>query len=135
MKRSPAPARILLVDGSADGLLVRRSLLEEAGCQVEVAHGGEEALARLGTSAFDVVVTAYRIARMNGSELIARIRKLNPAARIVLLCDFIEGLGLSERNTGANVVIVKNASEPAHLVRWVKRLASAAPPRRPAAKS
>ena len=60
--------------------------------------------------------------RMNGAELIQRIRKLNPNARIILLSGFVEPLGLTEENTGADAVIAKSSNEPAHLPRWVKRL-------------
>ena len=69
-----------------------------------------------------MVVTDYRMPRMNGAELIQRIRKLNPNARIILLSGFVEPLGLTEENTGADVVIAKSSNEPAHLTRWVKRL-------------
>ena len=34
----------------------------------------------------------------------------------------MEPLGLTEQNTGADAVITKSSNEPAHLVRWVKRL-------------
>ena len=46
----------------------------------------------------------------------------DPNARIILLSGFVEPLGLTEQNTGADTVIAKSANEPAHLVRWVKRL-------------
>src|ERR1039457_2411249 len=63
--------RILLVDDNRDGLLVRRALLEEAGCTVEIAINGEEGLKLFEASDFDVVVTDYRMPRMNGAELIS----------------------------------------------------------------
>ena len=60
------------------------------------------------------MVTDYRMPRMDGAELILRIRELNPNARIILLSGFVEPLGLSEQNTGADAVIAKSSSEPAH---------------------
>ena len=123
MKTSaPSHPNILLVDDNRDGLLVRRALLEELGYRVSVARNGEEGLKLFESAHFDVVVTDYRMPRMNGAELIQRIRKLNPNARIILLSGFVEPLGLTEENTGADVVIAKSANEPAHLTRWVKRL-------------
>ncbi len=113
---------ILLVDDNRDGLLVRRSLLEEVGCTVQTAFGGEEGLKLFESYKFDVVVTDYRMPRMDGGELIHRIRTLDPAARIILLSGFVEPLGLTEENTGADAVISKSANEPAHLVRSVRRL-------------
>ena len=122
--KTPAPSypNILLVDDNRDGLLVRRTLLEELRYRVSVARNGEEGLKLFESASFDVVVTDYRMPRMNGAELIQRIRKLNPNARIILLSGFVEPLGLTEENTGADVVIAKSSNEPAHLTRWVKRL-------------
>jgi CheY-like chemotaxis protein len=113
---------ILLVDDNRDGLLVRRALLEEIGCCVQIAVNGEEGLKLFQAGKFDVVVTDYRMPRMNGGELIQRIRALDPKARIILLSGFAEQLGLTEQNTGADAVLAKSANEPAHLVRTVKRL-------------
>jgi CheY-like chemotaxis protein len=131
---APPNARILLVDDNRDGLVVRRSLLEELGFHVEVAGNGEEALKLFLSTTFDVVVTDYRMPRMNGAELIVQIRERDPDARIILLSGFVEPLGLSEQNTGANAVIAKSSSEPAHLVRWVKRLLNEPARRKPPGK-
>ena len=125
--------RILLVDDNRDGLLVRRALLEEAGCTIDIAVNGEEGLKLFEASSFDVVVTNYRMPRMDGIELIQRIRRQNPNARVILLSGFVEPLGLTEENTGADAVIAKSSNEPAHLLRWVKRLANRAPARKPPA--
>ena len=131
--RSPQtqPPRVLLVDDNRDGLLVRRALLEEAGCKVQIATNGEEGFKVFEGATFDVVVTDYRMPCMNGAELIVKIRKCDPNARIILLSGFVEPLGLTEENTGADAVIVKSANEPAHLVRWVKRLMNRPTQRKP----
>ena len=86
MKSSaPITPDILLVDESRDGLLVRRALLEELGYRVHVASNCEEGLKLYKTSNFDVVVTDHRLPGMNGIDLIVRIRKVNPNARVVLV--------------------------------------------------
>ena len=114
---------VLLVDDNRDGLLVRRSLLEEIGCCVQIAINAEEGLKLFQAEKFDVVVTDFRMPRMDGTELIKRIRLLDPNARIILLSGFVEPLGLTEQSTGADAVISKSANEPAHLTRCVRRLA------------
>ena len=124
---------VLLVDDNRDGLLARRCVLEELGYRVQVASTAEEGLKLYETTAFDVVVTDYRMPRMNGAELIQRIRKLNPTARIILLSGYIEPLGLTEQSTGADAVIAKSCNEPAHLVRWIRRLVNRAAARKPPA--
>jgi CheY-like chemotaxis protein len=126
----PVEASVLLVDDNRDGLLVRRTLLEEQGFQVELAHSGEEGLKLFQAFHFDIVVTDYRMPRMSGTELIGRLRELRPQVRVVLVSSMVEPLGLNEENTGADAVVAKNSNEPAHLLRSVRRLA-ARPARKP----
>jgi CheY-like chemotaxis protein len=125
---------ILLIDDNRDGLLVRRSLLEEVGYRVEIAANGEEGLKLFEMEKFTVVVTDYRMPGMDGIQLIQQIRRLDPHARVILLSGFVEPLGLTEQNTGADAVITKSSNEPAHLVRSVKRLVNRAERKPPASQ-
>ncbi|MEI9976686.1 MAG: response regulator [Ignavibacteriota bacterium] len=97
-------------------------LLEEVGYRVEIATNGEDGLKLFESSPFDVVVTDYRMPRMDGAELIRRIRLLKPNTRIILLSGFVDPLGLTEQVTGADVVIAKSSHEPGAPAQLVKRL-------------
>jgi CheY-like chemotaxis protein len=137
MRRVPAPPpakipEILLVDDNRQGLIARKSLLQELGYNISTATSGDEALELLSKQSFDVVVTDFKMPRMDGVELIKRIRGAQTGARIILLSGFVEPLGLTEQSTGADVVIVKSAGEVGQLMRVVKRLLSEAPARKPA---
>lgn len=110
---------------------MRRSLLEEVGYRVQIATNGEDGLKLFESSPFDVVVTDFRMPRMDGGEIIRRIRLLKPHTRIILLSGFVDPLGLTEQVTGADVVIAKSSHEPVHLLSWVKRLINRANPRKP----
>lgn len=125
MKTPPAPpSRILLIDDNRDGLLVRRLVLEELGYTVEAAEDGACGLVVYERGHIDVVVTDYKMPGMNGGELIQRIRAVDPLARIILLSGFVDALGLTEENTGADAVILKSSHEAQHLARSIKRLAN-----------
>ena len=113
---------ILLVDDNRQGLIARRTLLQELGYSIRTATSGEEALELFSRQKFDIVVTDFKMPRMNGIELIRRIRGSQADARIILLSGFVEPLGLSEQTTGADVVIAKSAGEVGRLIRSVKRL-------------
>ena len=126
---------ILLVDDNREGLIARKSLLQELGYIIRTATGGEEALELFARGKFDVVVTDFKMPTMDGIELIQRIRDLEPDARIILLSGFVEPLGLCEQTTGADVVISKTAGEVGHLTRSVKRLLSRPPGRKPPASA
>jgi CheY-like chemotaxis protein len=71
--------------------------------------------------------------KMNGIELIKRIRPLQPELGIILLSGFVEALGLDEKSTGADVVINKGAYEIPHLLRATTRLLNRPIARRPPA--
>jgi CheY-like chemotaxis protein len=129
MKRTPAlpPAKtpeILLVDDNRQGLIARKSLLKELGYNVSTATNGDDALELFASQDFDVVITDFKMPRMDGIELIKRFRGARPGIRVILLSGFVEPLGLTEESTGADVVIVKSAGEVGHLTRSVKRLLS-----------
>ena len=121
---------ILLVDDNARGLSARKMVLEELGYKIVTAAHGREALEHFASTRFDLVVTDYKMPHMDGIELIANLRKREPRLPIVLISGFADTLGLNEENTGADVVIQKNANEVAHLVRAVSRLARTKPARK-----
>jgi CheY-like chemotaxis protein len=114
--------RILLVDDNANGLAARKSVLEELGHVVLTATSGADALDHFSAEPFDLVVTDYKMPRMDGLELIRRLRGQAPTLPIILLSGFSEALGLAEASTGADVVLQKSANEVSHLVRAVNRL-------------
>jgi CheY-like chemotaxis protein len=114
--------RILLVDDNSLGLAARRSVLEELGHKVQTSGTPVEALDLCGRQRFDVVVTDYKMPKMDGVEFIVRLRKLHPTSAVILISGFTDTLGLTEANTGADVVIQKSNHEVTHLVRSVNRL-------------
>ena len=114
--------KILIVDDNSMGLLARRGVLEELGHVVVTSGSPQEALELCGKQRFDVVVTDFKMPKMNGAEFITRLRKQHPSIAVILVSGFVDTLGLSEANTGADVVIQKSASEVSHLVRSVGRL-------------
>lgn len=134
--KSPAPSNctsILLVDDNKLGLAARKSVLEELGFRIVTATQGEEALEQFECGNFDMVITDYKMPRMDGLELIEKIRARSATIPIILISGYAEALGLDEDNTGADAVISKSANEVTHLVRSVYRLLRRKPPKKPAA--
>ncbi len=131
--RTAALGSILLVDDNKLGLSARRSVLEELGHRIATASNGVDALEQFGTRRFDLVVTDYKMPRMDGLELIVGLREIAPDLPVILISGFVDSLGLNEESTGADVVIQKSANEVSHLVRAVARLLRKKPVRKPAA--
>lgn len=123
---------ILLVDDNSNGLKARKMVLEEQGYNIVTASNGADALEHFATGRFNVVVTDYKMPRMDGLELIAKLRDREPALPIVLISGFVDALGLNEENTKADAVIQKSAHEVSHLCHAVMRLLRQKSPRKPA---
>jgi CheY-like chemotaxis protein len=121
------------VDDNSMGMAARRSVLEELGHQVLTAGTAGEALELCGEHSFDVVVTDYKMPKMNGVELIVRLRKLHPATAVILISGFTDTLGLDEAGTGADIVLQKSNNEVPQLIRAVNRLLrkQQQPPKKP----
>jgi CheY-like chemotaxis protein len=128
-RRASQSASILLVDDNRDGMLARRSVLEELGYSVVSAQCGADALNTIEESNFDLVITDFKMEPMDGLRLISELRERKFGNPIILLTGFADSLGLKPENTGATVVIQKSANEVANLVRHTKRLLQ--PPRKP----
>ncbi len=128
-QRVPSDALILLVDDNKDGVIARRSVLEELGYKVVTAVCGVDALTLREERNPDLVITDYRMFPMDGLELIANLRERGFDNPIILLSGFAETLGMRSENTGADVVIQKSSNEVANLVRHTKRLLT---PKKPA---
>ncbi len=138
MKKSssqdPAIAgRLLLVDDNRNGLTARKALLEEQGFVIATATNGEEGFEALSEGAFDLMITDFKMPKMNGIELIRRAKLSKPDLPAILLSGYVEGLGFDAQSTGADVVIAKGTNEIAHLLRAVTRLIARRTPRKPSA--
>lgn len=125
----PTPALILLVNDKHDGVVARRSVLEELGYKVVCACCGADALEFAGQQNFDLVITDYKMKPMDGIELIAEMRRRGFQKPAILLTGFAESLTLHKEQTGADTVIQKSANEISALVRHTKRLLT---PKKPA---
>lgn len=78
-------ARLLIVDDEKN---IRRNLcafFEACGHKSASAASGAEALRMLGESAFDLVLTDYRMAEMTGLELLREIKRHRPETVVVLM--------------------------------------------------
>lgn len=78
-------ARVLIVDDTAFFRVVLRELLEGEGHEVLEARDGREGVRRFREEAPDLVITDLSLPEMAGGEVVAAIRELSPAARVLVL--------------------------------------------------
>ena len=123
---------ILLVDDNKMGLAARRVVLEELGHTVVTAVNGLDGLAAIEAQVFDLLITDWKMPKLDGIELIRRVRESENAVPIILLSGFADNTGMREDKTGADAVVQKSANEIQVLLSTVKRLLTRKPARKPA---
>jgi DNA-binding response OmpR family regulator len=99
--------RILLVDDELAILLTLKAILEINGFEVETAASGKEALSRLKSAEYHMVITDMRMeTERAGYEVVraARKAKYDPAIAVLTAYPL---LGNDWRNEGADSMLVK----------------------------
>ena len=87
--------RLLLVDDEPFIRAVLRRVLTAAGvprARITEAGSAEEALPLLEGAGFDLVLSDFRMGRMNGIELLGWVREHQPAAARLLMTGYNEGV-------------------------------------------
>lgn len=121
--RAPTRPRVLVVD---DSPLVRglvASLLSGIGFEVEEAPDGSDALDTLARDDVHLVISDIEMPKMNGFDLLRRVRAQWPQLPVVMLTT--RGSSEDRRlasSLGANAYVVKSHFEQGHLVSTVRRL-------------
>jgi CheY-like chemotaxis protein len=123
-----------MVDDNGLGLVARKSVLEELGHRITIASTAEDALELFTRQPFELLITDFKLPKMNGVELTAQIRKVRADIPVILISGFTDALGLNEATTGADLVIQKSSQEVAQLIGGVSRLLGRAP-RKPASSA
>jgi CheY-like chemotaxis protein len=108
----------LIVDDHSDSAIIFSEAMKIAGFAVEIAHTGDEALARLADAAPDVVVLDLCLPRVAGTEILQHIRgdeRLANTHVIVISADpILAGASLDQ----ADQVLVKPIG-----FKWLRDLA------------
>jgi CheY-like chemotaxis protein len=80
-----APWRILVVDDDAHSRTAVARLLNDEGYQAFMATDGEAAVAMLATCQPDLVLTDLHMPRLDGRQLLARLRRDRPLTPVVVV--------------------------------------------------
>jgi PAS domain S-box-containing protein len=119
---------VLIVDDEEDILHAMRDSLEARGYRVLAASDPSQALELFRAHAVDtsLVITDIVMPRMNGKELIRRIRDLSPTVKILAASGYTNYVAEKEDIKEINGFLQK-PFEPAHLLAVVRRTLDAAP--------
>ena len=117
--------RILVVDDSITVREVERKLLENGGYDVDVAVDGMDGWNQLTLNTYDLVVTDVDMPRMNGIELVTRIKadsKLNVLPVIIVSYKDREEDRLRGMQAGADYYLTKSSFHDTGLIQAVRDL-------------
>jgi len=127
--------RILLVEDNAVNRAVALGLLKTLGLRADTAHDGEEAVAALERSPYDLVLMDCQMPKMDGYEATRRIRRMEGAAGrtvvVAMTAHAMSGDRLKCLEAGMNDHIAKPVSRSALvgvLRRWLPKAAIIADP-------
>ncbi len=117
--------RILVVDDSITVREVERKLLENGGYEVDVAVDGMDGWNQLTLNSYDLVVTDVDMPRMNGIELVTRIKadpRLNVLPVIIVSYKDREEDRLRGMQAGADYYLTKSSFHDTGLIQAVRDL-------------
>ncbi|HUR62029.1 MAG TPA: response regulator [Candidatus Thermoplasmatota archaeon] len=116
--------QVLIVDDEPDMLLLMRLLVEDAfpGLKVLTASTGHAGLDLLARNSVDVVISDYRMPRMDGLEFLAKAASHVPDSGRILVTAFVDD-ALADRAVEAGVdAFVPKGNGPERLLGEIKRL-------------
>jgi two-component system response regulator PilR (NtrC family) len=100
--------RILIVDDEPSMREFLEIMLEKEGYEVTAASNGLEAIKQCKRTPFDLVITDIKMPKVNGMEVLHKIRELNPNTRVIMITAFanLEG-AIESMKEGAYDYITK----------------------------
>jgi two-component system, NtrC family, response regulator HydG len=102
---------VLIVDDDRSVVRTFTKLLQRGGYETDFAETGKEALAKMNSRSYDVVLMDYRLPDLDGSEVLARAKdKTRNSIKIMIT-------GLPSLDTGSKVL---DEGADAYLVKPVK---------------
>lgn len=88
--------RVLLVDDNVELAEDLAEVLELSGAEVELARDGKDALERVASRAYDLVLTDMRMPRVSGLELVRALKGEHPETPVVVMTAYAKDVKLQE---------------------------------------
>jgi two-component system chemotaxis response regulator CheY len=120
--------KVLLVDDSGLARRSTRRVLEQAGYTVVEAEDGLSALERFALEKPDVVLLDLVMAGMYGLDVLAKLRELDPAARVVVMTADIQTSSRELVQSAGAAGFLNKPASPAAVVEMVAKVLSGSAP-------
>ncbi|MCB1113973.1 MAG: anti-sigma factor antagonist [Chlamydiia bacterium] len=83
--KTPLKASILIAEDNLKESLLLKELLENQGFQVTLAKSGKEAIEKLKSREFDLVLADYKLPDIDGIQVLKKAQELRPTAKRALI--------------------------------------------------
>jgi two-component system chemotaxis response regulator CheY len=120
--------KVLLVDDSGLARRSTRRVLEEAGYEVVEAEDGLSALERFSVDKPDVVLLDLVMKGMYGLDVLARLREMNPAARVIVVSADVQTSSRDLVQAGGAAGFINKPATPGQIVQMVEQVMKGAAP-------
>jgi two-component system chemotaxis response regulator CheY len=116
--------KVLLVDDSGLARRSTRRMLEESGYTVVEAEDGLSALERFLVEKPDIVLLDLVMKGMYGLEVLAKLREMDPAARVVVMTADIQTSSREMVKAAGASGFINKPAQPAHVVSVLQQVMS-----------
>ena len=120
MQHMNGTGKILVVDDNNVSSLVTENLLLKQDYDVTTAASGEDALSKVETGAFDLILMDIMLPGMDGYEVCSKIKGLDPSAFIIILTALTDEDSFSKSFEAGAVDFIKKPIQPIELYVRVK---------------
>jgi two-component system response regulator HydG len=113
--------RILIIDDDTDMCTLLMNLLSREGYHTDFAHSGSKGLKKYREDVFDLVMCDYRLGDVEGSKILAEIKKINEQAKVIIFT------GYDDIKTAVNVMrmgaceFLLKPLDPQHVISIIAR--------------
>ncbi len=112
---------ILVVDDEAPVRHFLKVLLERRGYRVDTATGGPDALRKTAKVNYDVVLTDLIMPRMDGLEVIRRVKEISPESEVVMITGYPSSETIVAATRAGALDYLPKSPDPEHLAVLVEK--------------
>jgi len=121
-------AKVLLVDDSSLTRRVTRRFLEGVGYTVVEAEDGLTALEQFAIERPDVVLLDLLMTGMYGLDVLAKMREIDPAARVVVMSADIQTSSREMVKAAGASGFINKPAQPAYVIEVIEKVMSGTAP-------
>jgi len=121
-------AKVLLVDDSSLTRRVTRRFLEGVGYTVVEAEDGLTALEQFALERPDVVLLDLLMSGMYGLDVLAKMREIDPAARVVVMSADIQTSSRDMVKAAGASGFINKPAQPAYVIEVIEKVMAGSAP-------